>query len=369
MTQEELAAAIGVTSQAVSKWENGSSYPDIEYITPLASFFNVTTDYLFSCDTAEKQRKIDEYCREYDTHNKDWKSPHERVDMMRHALAEFPADEKLLFRLAKTLYYKWCDNGYCLEKRGDYFYYDYEKNKSFDSWEESVKIMEELLNTSSDDEIRSESRWLLAVIYAKVGAKEKTLAIAEKCGDIDNTKISILAAALDGKDEMKYKQLSLLTLISSIRHPFSYLSSLYVKDGDTQIAAAKVIIDLFELIFGGDCGFYHVVFMDLYVDYAKALACLDKADEAFAALESACSHAEKYENIVYEKDGTRKDEIVCYSSPYLDLLDGENPKDFYTSKQMPMLRKSLENESGTLYRKLRDDARYGALIDRIKAHE
>ncbi len=47
LTQEELAEQLGVTSQAVSKWENDSGMPDIAQVVPLAAVFNVSTDVLF----------------------------------------------------------------------------------------------------------------------------------------------------------------------------------------------------------------------------------------------------------------------------------------------------------------------------------
>ena len=49
-TQEELAERIGVTYQAVSKWENDTGMPDISQIVPLASVFDVSTDVLFGID-------------------------------------------------------------------------------------------------------------------------------------------------------------------------------------------------------------------------------------------------------------------------------------------------------------------------------
>ena len=46
VTQEELAAELGVTAAAVSKWENGYTLPDIMMLCALADFFGVTTDEL-----------------------------------------------------------------------------------------------------------------------------------------------------------------------------------------------------------------------------------------------------------------------------------------------------------------------------------
>lgn len=55
-TQEELAERLGVTYQAVSKWENDTGMPDISQVVPLASIFGVSTDMLFGiADTTENE--------------------------------------------------------------------------------------------------------------------------------------------------------------------------------------------------------------------------------------------------------------------------------------------------------------------------
>lgn len=46
LTQSQLANELNVTAQAVSKWEKGLSYPDIETIIKISELFGVTTDYL-----------------------------------------------------------------------------------------------------------------------------------------------------------------------------------------------------------------------------------------------------------------------------------------------------------------------------------
>ena len=46
ISQEELANAVGVSRQAVQKWEAGSSTPDLDNLSALAEYFGVTLDYL-----------------------------------------------------------------------------------------------------------------------------------------------------------------------------------------------------------------------------------------------------------------------------------------------------------------------------------
>ena len=46
ISQEELANAVGVSRQAVQKWEAGASTPDLSNLSALADFFGVTLDYL-----------------------------------------------------------------------------------------------------------------------------------------------------------------------------------------------------------------------------------------------------------------------------------------------------------------------------------
>ena len=46
ITQEQLADAVGVSRQAVSKWESEQSVPDLERVVAMAEYFDVTTDYI-----------------------------------------------------------------------------------------------------------------------------------------------------------------------------------------------------------------------------------------------------------------------------------------------------------------------------------
>ena len=57
-TQSELAAVIGVSMQAVSKWETDTGMPDISQIVPLAKALEVSTDYLLGIDKDKEKTEI-----------------------------------------------------------------------------------------------------------------------------------------------------------------------------------------------------------------------------------------------------------------------------------------------------------------------
>ena len=58
VTQEELAAELGVTAAAVSKWENGYTLPDLLMLCALADYFQITTDTLLGRTPQQKYAVI-----------------------------------------------------------------------------------------------------------------------------------------------------------------------------------------------------------------------------------------------------------------------------------------------------------------------
>ena len=53
MTQVQLAEKLGVSRQAISKWETGEATPEVGKLLLLANVFGVTTDWLLSEDEAQ----------------------------------------------------------------------------------------------------------------------------------------------------------------------------------------------------------------------------------------------------------------------------------------------------------------------------
>lgn len=58
ITQEQLASALNMSPQAVSKWEMGAGYPDVALLPVIAAYFGVSLDVLFDYDATNIEEKI-----------------------------------------------------------------------------------------------------------------------------------------------------------------------------------------------------------------------------------------------------------------------------------------------------------------------
>ena len=84
MTQEQLADKLGVAYQSVSRWENGTTYPDMEMLPALSSIFGVTVDELLGMEeNKKKERIIERYDEYYELCAKDDADPEAVVSLMR----------------------------------------------------------------------------------------------------------------------------------------------------------------------------------------------------------------------------------------------------------------------------------------------
>ena len=57
LTQEEVAAHLGISPQSISKWERAEGYPDITMLPALANYFGVSVDELIGMEKIAKSQK------------------------------------------------------------------------------------------------------------------------------------------------------------------------------------------------------------------------------------------------------------------------------------------------------------------------
>lgn len=103
ITQESLASHLGISVQAVSRWESGACYPDLEFIPAIAAYFGVSTDLLLGVDALHTKEAV-EACRLAWT--KAFKNAeHERaLEIVNRALLAMPTNYELMLMKGKSLF-------------------------------------------------------------------------------------------------------------------------------------------------------------------------------------------------------------------------------------------------------------------------
>ena len=111
-----------MTSQVVSKWENGTGMPDISQIVPLAGVFGVSTDVIFGLDTTTAGEDVTKILRDAETDKVcgNRASYLKAYDRISDGLRKYPGDQRLLtsgFALGMSLCMPGSD--ICCDERSD----------------------------------------------------------------------------------------------------------------------------------------------------------------------------------------------------------------------------------------------------------
>ena len=321
-TQEALAEALGVTAQAVSRWESGGSYPDMNLIPSIANYFGISIDELFGY-TNQREQKIEDLVtliQEMNRRNNGVDhNINECIAIARDALVEFPGNDKLMLSLASVL----CKAGYVrygechlIDEEG-YSIYDTETHKTYAEWREAVPLYEKALQTLPLGKLRDRATDELSQLYLNLGEHEKVMALAESAPDLWNSREFLRAYACDGKQYVKAHSEMLLTLVRACA-----VFIVNITTGDQRHLSAKQKADgigtavrLFEVICpDGNFGCHHGYVVSLEMLHSLYLWLDSQKDTAFEALDSAREHALKFTQIC-------EDGIARYTAPLVRLAE------------------------------------------------
>ncbi|MBQ4592588.1 MAG: helix-turn-helix transcriptional regulator [Clostridia bacterium] len=149
-TQAEVGEGIGVSPQAVSKWENENGLPDVTQLIPLADYFGVTVDALLGHDPDKDEREILAHIERLEGKLTDEGNWDAQMEENRAMLRKYPKDCRLMVQMCRILFY-------------------YPKETGIDGTPESDRCADELvdwgekvLRESTDSHLRNEAvRWLV----------------------------------------------------------------------------------------------------------------------------------------------------------------------------------------------------------------
>ncbi len=310
-TQEDVAGALGITSQAVSRWESEGAYPDMELIPSLANYFGVTLDELFGFES-KKEKAIDDILAKIETEAQRACSDNEWVDdgilQLREGLAQFPGDERLLMKLADLLWRA----GYChrvykaiMDDEG-YFHHDMMDDNQDPYGAESIRICENLAETAKDKEIVYAANHLLICLYRDRGAVDSAIACAERMPYMYRCRELTLCDACDGKKAAKYTGEALLTMAGNFanRTLNALTRNAFDFNSDWCLEKIRGVIALFDLLCeDGNYGEYYGNLIELHLVLSYVQWLRGYGDDAFVSLDRAYEYAKTYESLC---DGTER---------------------------------------------------------------
>lgn len=303
VTQEQLAVFLGVTPQAVSRWESQYAYPDIELLPAIADYFSVTTDELLGVRQDERELRLAEVKAEI-ARLEETGGTKDIIAFARRAAAEFPAEETIQLHLAESL---------------QRLMFDEEAKPEEQPQAEAERIFLTLLDASRDMDVRCRAVQGL-MSHASYWRKDdkRALEMADRLPAMENCREFARAWCVKN-DEGLYlqKAIELGASYLAVNLKELALDPDLADDGaarERSIGLLQTACAVTRLIFGEDMMYHHEKIAYFEEHIAALHASLDHSAEALDALEEMLRHAET------AAESRRVDHGRRFASPCVDAI-------------------------------------------------
>ncbi len=349
ITQDTLATAIGVTPQAISRWESEGGYPDIELLPALADFFSVSTDELLGYKLSEREEELANIKKELrrlaevGTHQ-------ERLSFARDAFVKFPNDSKIKVYLAACLSDEWNNT---------------HKKSLID---EAETLCLSVVDECRDEDIRYEAIFTLSSIYNELGEIKKARSTLELLSPMKYCRETVLACGIgDGNTEF-YIQDEIDKLTDGLGlsiHNLALHEDLPNDPStwDKKIKMLTISNRLYKMIYGDNLMFYHGRLSRNYWLISTYQIAQAKNEGTLESLEKMCYHAIEYDKAYINDHGK------SFSSIFTDkLIYPEPSKDFHECTEHTECYYILKKMQHPRYDCIRQDSRFISIVEKLNQY-
>lgn len=346
ITQDTLATAIGVTPQAISRWESESGYPDIELLPALADFFAVSTDELLGYKLSEREKELADIKKEM-ARLSEVGTIDERIAFARNAIARYPNDYEIRQNLAVCLYFLW------------------DETHDEALFSEIEVLCKSVANECDDENIRYDAIGTLVILYRDTKQCEKAMELLERLTPMKFCREFSLAWGIgDGKTEF-YIQDNIDKLTDEL--------GLAIRDyvlhedlpndpstWDRKIEMLHTANKLYSMIYGEKLMFHHNRLAFNHWLISTYQIAQSKVDETLASLEKMCYHAAESDKSYINDHGKH------FTSIFTDeLIYPEPGKDFHELTEHTNCWYMTDRLQHNRYDCIRDNPRFAAVLDAL----
>lgn len=358
-TQEALADALGVTGQAVSRWEANGGYPDLEIIPAIANYFHITIDELFGYNS-DRDKKIQKILDDADAMINAQGDMEPCISFLREATAEFPPEAQIWLRLGYALtMYGWQKHGaHGYTKDGcNYTINDSEYNSKNEYWQEALAVFQKVLDIGIGQDERIAVITIMVRQFATIGAYDKAEILAQKQDSVIISRECLLPAATEGEKRDMYQGEALIALIKQLKIVMetAVMTKLSMCWNETGIQKLLAVAHLYESIFDdGNCGGCHDDLRDIYLWCAVFCARQGNLSQAVEYFDAMFTHEKKYEAI-------RGTGLYQYTAPLVSKVSF--PSDNWPAVPANSWKGWLSQATEDLIEAIRSDNKYSECFD------
>ena len=349
ITQETLANAIGVTPQAISRWESEGGYPDIELLPALADFFSVSTDELLGYKLSEREQELANIKKEMER-LAEVGSIEERVAYARNAFAHYPNDYEIRDNLAVCLYFVW------------------EETHDEALFKEIESLLGSVANECNDENTRYDAINTLITLYGEVKQSEKAKEWVNRLTPMKYRRETALSGGIgDGKTKFYIQdEIDKLTDALGLAIRNLVLNEDLPNDPSTwesKIEMLRISNQLYLMIYGDGLMFHHNRLSFNHWLISTYQMSLGKTEDAMESLEKMCNHAVSYD-ISYQNDHGKH-----FTSFLVDTqVYPEKNRDFHELAEHTHCYYMLDRLQHGRYDCIRQDPRFAAIVQQLSQY-